>query len=366
MATTTLLLNGFSIVGDPQKANANASHGGEYMLKSGTSIFEDNDIVVFVVENAGVDGTLSDASEITQIIVYDNASDYYNDAPKYTYSGIADVEDGRRHMGDRYLEFEADGLTSSDPGAPTLGTLTAIAGVNIQAALASQTGPLRIDTNEDIDLNGDGIISPDEQGDGIFSSDVANGLVVICFGAGTLIETPDGLRAVENLKIGDLVNTLDSGPQKLTWVGRTTVPGTGVNTPIVIEAGALGNVRRLCVSPNHRIMLHGHEAELLFGVHEVLVPAKHLVNGTTIRSAPCPEVAYFHFLCEAHEIVFAEGCAAETLYPGKMALKSVDADAQAEILRLFPEVVEKDYGKPMARYTLTGYEARVLSHGLAA
>jgi hypothetical protein len=168
MATTTLLLNGFSVVGDPQQANANASGGGEYMLKSATALFEDNDIVVFVAEDVTADGVLTDDTVITSIIVYDNASDYYNDVAKYTYTGMADINFGRRTMGDRYIEFEADGLTSSDAGAPVLGTLSAIAGVDILATLASKTGPLRIDTNEDIDLNGNGIIDPNEQGDGLF------------------------------------------------------------------------------------------------------------------------------------------------------------------------------------------------------
>lgn len=357
MATTTLLLNGFSIVGDPQTTNANASNGGEYMLHSASALFEDKDIVVFIVDNTTADGVLTNNSVITSMIVYENASDYYNDFPKFTYSGSADIDMGRRSMGDRYLEFEAEGLTSSDTGAPVLGTVSAIAGVDILGTLSSQNGPLRVDTKEDIDLNGDGIITPDEEGDAAFSSDVANGVIVICFAAGTLIETPKGPRFVETLRKGDLVNTLDDGAQPILWIGKVRVPGVGVNTPIRIKRGALGNIRDLWVSPNHRMLMRGSKAQLLFGVDEVLVAAKHLVNGTTISPDPRPVVEYWHFLCEAHQVVFAEGCATETLYPGTVALETVDDEAQDEILGLLQETERLIVNAGMARYTLKRHEA---------
>ncbi|MBO6884233.1 MAG: Hint domain-containing protein [Marivita sp.] len=361
MATTTLLLNGFSVVGDPQTTNTNASNGGEYMLHSATALFEDNDIVVYVVENTTVDGVLTEDSVVTSIIVYDNASDYYNDIAKYTYTGSADVDMGRRTMGDRYLEIDATGLTSTDPGAPVLGDVAAIAGVNILETLATQNGPLEIPTNEDLDLNGDGIISPEEAADGSFSSDVADFLVVICFAAGTLIETPGGPRFIESLREGDEVNTLDAGPKPIRWIGHVRVPGNGVNTPIRISRGALGNIRDLWVSPNHRMLLRGSKAELMFGEDEVFVAAKHLVNGTTIVPDPRPMVEYWHFLCDAHHVVFAEGCPAETLYPGNMALQSVEDDARDEILGLLKETEALILdAQQMARYTLKRHEAIAL------
>ena len=63
MAETTLLLNGFSIVGDA-KTNSNASNGGEFMIHDGTAVFEDDDIVVFTVEGANPDGSLNTASSL--------------------------------------------------------------------------------------------------------------------------------------------------------------------------------------------------------------------------------------------------------------------------------------------------------------
>jgi len=363
MASTTILLNGFSIIGDPQ-TNSNAAGGGNLMVHDGSAVFESDDIVVFLVEGATVDGVLTDTSVIVGMIVYDNASDYLNDIPTYTYTappgGGADISTGRKNMGERYLEFDASSLTSSDADAPVLGDMAVVAGVDILGTLASGTGPIVVPTTEDIDLNGDGIISPDEVGDGNFSSTIS-GLAVICFARGTLIETPNGPRAIETLTAGDQVTTLDNGPQTIRWIGSRQIDGTGEHAPVRIKAGALSNVRELWVSPNHRMMLRGAKAELLFGQSEVLVAAKHLVNDHSIRVVPVPQIEYFHFLFDAHEIVFAEACPAESLYPGKQALDSVSSEAHAEIIELFPELTFEDASIELSRYALKKHEALALA-----
>jgi hypothetical protein len=301
---------------------------------------------------------------IVGVVVYDNASDYFNDVPKYTYDappgGGADIETGRNTMGDRYLEFDASSLTSSDAGAPVLGELAMVAGVDILGALASQTGPLEVPTNEDIDLNGDGIISPDEEADASFSSDL-NILTLenlVCFAAGTLIETPMGPQPVETLRVGDMVNTLDAGPQPIQWIGGRATVGAGTHAPVLIRRGTIGNVRDLWVSQNHRVLLRGARAELLFGEPEVLVAAKHLVDGRDVRIVPVPEVEYWHFLLEGHQIVFAEACAAESLYPGEQALGVVTPGERDEIVELFPDLALADGAFEMSRYTLKSYEAQ--------
>jgi len=363
MANATLLLNGFSIIGNPQ-TNANASNGGQFMIHNGTAIFEANDIVVFQVTGALANGSLTDNSLVVQIIVYDNASDYYNDVPKYTYDappgGGGDIDVGRQTMGDRYLEFDATPLTSTDPGAPVLGDMALVSGVDILGQLGNTTGPIRISTNEDLDLNGDGIISPNEQGDGTFSSDV-NLLTVLCFARGTLIETPNGPRAVETLSEGDLVNTLDEGAQPIRWTGSMVLPGqVAENAPVRVKRGALGNVRDLWLSQNHRVLLRGAQAELLFGEPEVLVAVKHLCNDKTIRITPCDTVEYWHFLLDRHQIVFAECAPAESLYPGVQSLESVTMVERDEIIQIFPELAYQDCDYDMSRYALKKYEADAL------
>lgn len=44
--------------------------------------------------------------------------------------------------------------------------------------------------------------------------------MAVCFLRGTLIAVPDGERAVEDIQVGDLVTTVDDGPQEVVWCGR--------------------------------------------------------------------------------------------------------------------------------------------------
>ncbi len=186
-----------------------------------------------------------------------------------------------------------------------------------------------------------------------------------CFTPGTLIETKWGLRAVETLKVGDLIATADNGYQILRWIGRRTVPAQGRFAPILIKSGALGNDRDLLVSPQHRMLLSGWQAQLHVGEDDVLVAAKHLVNGTTIVPAQRRSVDYIHLLFDQHEIVFAEGIATESFHPGSFVMEA-DVETREEILAVFPELsVEGTSGWPTARHVVKAYEAAVICSSAA-
>ncbi len=186
-----------------------------------------------------------------------------------------------------------------------------------------------------------------------------------CFTPGTLIETKWGLRAVETLKVGDLIATADNGYQILRWIGRRTVPAQGRFAPILIKSGALGNDRDLLVSPQHRMLLSGWQAQLHVGEDDVLVAAKHLVNGTTIVPAQRRSVDYIHLLFDQHEIVFAEGIATESFHPGSFVMEA-DVETREEILAVFPELsVESTSGWPTARHVVKAYEAAVICSSAA-
>ena len=129
-----------------------------------------------------------------------------------------------------------------------------------------------------------------------------------CYCAGTLISTVRGDVRVEELAIGDEVLTLCSEPRPIKWIGRRSYrrPFMGRNvTPILIKAGALSeNVpqRDLYVSRDHAMY-----------IDEVLIAAEHLVNGLSIvRCHDVDSVQYFHIELERHDVIFAEGAAAET------------------------------------------------------
>lgn len=131
-----------------------------------------------------------------------------------------------------------------------------------------------------------------------------------CFLAGTHIRTPAGETRVEDLQIGDAVVTLHAGIQRIKWIGQRCydAPFATKNLglqPVCIRRAALAPgvpARDLWVSPGHGIKLGG-----------VLVHAQRLVNGVTvIQPGTIARIEYFHIELENHEVIFAEGCEAES------------------------------------------------------
>ncbi|MGB0159893.1 MAG: Hint domain-containing protein [Thalassovita mediterranea] len=185
--------------------------------------------------------------------------------------------------------------------------------------------------------------------------------LVICFTTGTHILTPYGARLIETLKPGDLVLTRDHGPQPIRWIGTRTVAGKDRFAPIRFDAGAIGNERELLVSPQHRMLHQSVAATLYFNDSEVLIPAKHMVNGDTIQQIETPEVTYVHMMFDEHEMVFAEGIASESFHPGQMGLSAIDDAAREELFSLFPELRSNPNGYgDTARLCLRRFEAELL------
>ncbi|MEM6728262.1 MAG: Hint domain-containing protein [Pseudomonadota bacterium] len=207
-----------------------------------------------------------------------------------------------------------------------------------------------------------------EDDDGLTDTAFVSLDTIPCFVAGTLILTPQGEKRIEELRVGDLVLTHDSGTQPIRWIGARTMRAEGKFAPVLIEPGALGDHRRLLVSPQHRVLIRDTLSELFFGEPEVLVSAKHLINGRTIRPMEGGFVTYIHMLFDAHEVVFSEGLATESFLPGPQTNDCFEAAVLDEICEIFPEL-DPNTGagySPAARRTLRAYEAQVLMDGVAA
>ncbi|KXV32317.1 hypothetical protein AD940_14750 [Gluconobacter thailandicus] len=131
-----------------------------------------------------------------------------------------------------------------------------------------------------------------------------------CYCRGTLIRTERGDVPVEQLEVGDLIQTRSNGLRPIHWIGRRSYSGSFANgnqdvLPVTLRKGSLGNGlprQDLSVSPLHAMYLDG-----------VLIPALSLVNGTTIlQTERMDEVAYFHIELESHDVIFANGAESET------------------------------------------------------
>ena len=136
----------------------------------------------------------------------------------------------------------------------------------------------------------------------------------VSFTHGTMITMASGAqKPVEELAEGDMVLTRDDGAQPLRWVGQSTTRATGEGAPILIRAGTLNNAGDLLVSPDHRLFVYQRHDHMGAGRSEVLVKARHLINGDSVRRIEGGFVEYFQLLFDDHQIIYAEGIAAETL-----------------------------------------------------
>jgi hypothetical protein len=166
--------------------------------------------------------------------------------------------------------------------------------------------------------------------------------VAFCFTSGTLVDTPDGPRLIDELSTGDLVTTLGNGSQPLRWIGHRHVPVAEMLSfpdlqPVEFAVGTIGNHRPLRVSPQHRMLLNDWRAQVYFAEDQVLIPAKAMINGRTIRQVlPAGGVTYVHLLFDRHEIIVSDGALSESFHPGESGLQALDDVQRREIERLFP------------------------------
>ncbi|WP_176473838.1 Hint domain-containing protein [Actibacterium ureilyticum] len=358
--------------------NTNSTGGsnglGEVTFSSGTAVFEPDDIILIEVVNASADGEIVNGSAISDLTVFDSYADYQawldsgstdGTLIKYNYQPqnpgqTATVQSDISGLGDSYVRFNANVLIPTD-GGPTLNnTLTIAPGTN----LATNGGAsVTLDRVRDFDLDYDETIDSGtiEVGNSNFYIgdyvEILNG-GPLCWTRGARVDTPAGLRPIETLAVGDLVNTLDHGPRPVRWVAHRRVPARDAFAPVHFAAGAIGNDRPFELSRNHRILFSGAHVEFLFDEPQVLVAAKHLVNGDTIRLRQGGTVDYYHLMFDRHEIIFVDGLASESLLSGPASLN--DRAAQAELQALFPGLVHQAETAQAARLCLRKPEAAVL------
>ena len=182
---------------------------------------------------------------------------------------------------------------------------------------------------------------------------------VVCFGKGTAIRTPRGDVLVEDLRVGDLVTTMDNGPQKIRWINTRSYDAEQMQKgshlhPVLIKRGTFGAERDLLVSQQHGVLV-GQSGDSF-------ARAKHLADAAKgVRIAKGKKsVTYVHLMFDDHQVIFAENVPSESFYPGPMALTQMSKPHRAAFSKVLPalgtgrvsrEEVAKIYG-PTARVFL--------------
>ncbi|MGC8477607.1 MAG: Hint domain-containing protein, partial [Acetobacteraceae bacterium] len=131
-----------------------------------------------------------------------------------------------------------------------------------------------------------------------------------CYAAGTRIAAAHGSVPVERLRAGDLLRTAGGALRPVRWIGHRTIdltrhPDPRRAQPIRIAADAFADgipARDLLLSPDHAVFDRGR-----------LIPVRLLVNGATItRETRRRKIAYYHVELDSHDLLLAEGLAAES------------------------------------------------------
>ena len=135
-----------------------------------------------------------------------------------------------------------------------------------------------------------------------------------CFLKGTKISTPSGDRLVQELQIGDEVQTL-TGRKTIKWIGYnkfTKEEGRAWQDcvmPIRVARFAIGDHtphRDLYLSPLHCIFFN-----------ESLIPVMYLVNEASIAQrmpSDMSAIEYYHIEFDTHEVIYAEGALVESFF----------------------------------------------------
>ncbi|KMW57863.1 Type I secretion target repeat protein [Candidatus Rhodobacter oscarellae] len=155
---------------------------------------------------------------------------------------------------------------------------------------------------------------------------------VTCFESGVPIDTEFGPIPAGEVEIGMRLPTVDGALREVLWTSQRRVCRQMLETfprmqPVLIPAGSLGPgvpLRSLLLSPDHRVMLNSRIALRRFGTPNVMVAARFLVGLPGIRHViPEHSVEYVHFLLAEHSAISACGLQSESLYLGKMTLRSL-------------------------------------------
>lgn len=319
------------------------------------------------------------AKVFTPIHVRDSGSDiFFDDNDNNQRAQVApgdDPQDGIDFDGATYgsnVRFEAEySITLRDPNTGEEYRAVAVNFNDSNPSYATVEGLAFIDEIPPAGVPLDVIFASEGPGDfGVARVRFDDIAAPPCFTPGTRILTPGGDRVIDELCVGDLVATLDNGPQPIRWIGRVRVDACQMSRsdkfrPIRIARGAFGPdrpARDMLLSPQHRVLLEGWKAELLYGEPQVLVAAAHLLDDHQVtRARDLDETTYIHLQFDSHELIWSDGMLSESFNPGPQCLASIAPDARAELMELFPDY-DLSRGAPntAVRPMVTGREARAL------
>ncbi|MGD7069829.1 Hint domain-containing protein [Acetobacter sp. AAB5] len=364
--------------------SGSVASGTTSITSGGEAILSDNAIADSIIVESGSLVSAGDSSTIVSASVNSGGSITFGD--NATLSGTVTLQNGGSAtiqsgtsgtidmVGSRNAGVVISGLTSggivttmiSGFNGTSAGDSDGIELAGLKAAdITSVTYPtadqvtLSLTNGATVTLNIAGAekagytLVPDANGDLIYE---------VCFLSGSMIRTPDGDVAVEDIQIGDQVVTFDwesnkSIPRPVTWVGKThatirpDLPHDEAGYPVRILKDAIADgvpYKDMLITAEHSLFFDGK-----------FVPVRMLVNGVSIfYDTSITSYDYYHVETEQHSVITADGMLTESYLDtgnrrafrqeGKIATlrhatQSWESDAAA------PLCVERAFVEPLFR-----------------
>lgn len=185
------------------------------------------------------------------------------------------------------------------------------------------------------------------------------------FARGTLIMTPNGAVAVEDLEPGMMLQTADAGPCRLNWVGSTLLAPSGANehdqmqlTRITADSLGVGRpMPDLILGPRARMLFRHPGCRTLVGTDAAFAPASAFVDGIALIALRVLQpMRVYHLGLTGQHVLLANGVEVESYHPGENAAGLMDHAGRATFLSLFPHLDGFDGFGPMPLPRLTAFE----------
>ncbi len=193
------------------------------------------------------------------------------------------------------------------------------------------------------------------------------------FARGTLIATPTGQTAVEDLLPGDMVQTA-AGPRKLLWLGNMELARPEASfateqprlTRLAADSFGLGRpMPDLLLGPRARILIRSPRCRQMLGAAEAFAPANGFIDGVSvIELRPISHVTLYQLAFDGQQTILANGIEAESFHPGLRLDSMLEPETLAQFLDLFPHVDSPDGFGPMPIPRLTSFELERMRDGM--
>lgn len=134
-------------------------------------------------------------------------------------------------------------------------------------------------------------------------------------GPENMVLTPLGYKTAGSLRRGDTIICRGGVVVPVLQAYSRTVPARGSFAPVRLACPFFGLLEDVVVSSEQKLVIDGSDVEYLFNEAAVLVPVRHLINGSAAQKEPCgPVIEYVQMLLPAHEALTVAGTCLESLF----------------------------------------------------